>query len=259
MLGPVFHLDGDMVVPTELARGPWDPRAQHGGPAAAALARGIERCEPTDGLAILRMTVDFLRPVPLAPLRVDARMTRGGRRVQLLDAALLDGDQPVARASAWRLRLGVGVAPSVERADPPPGPESGVLHDPGNDHLGFWSAVEWRFVAGTFRDQGPATGWCRLRTSLFDDEEPTPLQRVLVAADFGNGISGVLDFFRFVYVNVDLTVHLHRPPHGEWIGVDASTSVGAGGVGLARSTLYDTRAEIGAGAQQLLIDRRPPG
>ena len=205
------------------------------------------------------MTVDFLRPVPLAPLRVDARVTRGGKRVQLLDAALLDGDQPVARASAWRLRLGDGVAPPVERADPPPGPESGVPHDPGNDFVGFWTAVEWRFVAGTFRDPGPATGWCRLRTTLFEDEEPTPLQRVVVAADFGNGISGELDFFHFVYVNVDLAVHLHRQLQGEWVCLDASTSVGSGGVGIARSTLYDMRGEIGAGAQQLLIDRRPPG
>ncbi len=259
MLGPVFHLDGDMLVPTELARGPWDPKAQHGGPVAAALARAIERCEPAGGLEVMRISVDILGPVPLTPLRVDARVSRGGKRVQLLDAELRDGDQPLARAAAWRMRVHDGIAPAVENAATPPGPEQGERHEPGNDFLGFWTAVEWRFVAGDFRSKGPAIGWCRLRTKLFDGEEPTPLQRVLVAADFGNGISGVLNFMTHVYVNVDLVVHLHRLPHGEWVCLESETSVGSGGIGLARSTLHDVDGPIGGSAQQLFVDRRPPG
>ena len=259
MLAPVFHLDGDLLVPTEMARGPWDPGAQHGGPVAAALARAIERCDPVEGLHVMRMTVDLLRPVPLSPLRTDARVVRGGKRVQLLDAALFDGDATVARASAWRLRVARGTTPSIETAPVPAGPETGTLHVPHGDFLGFWTAVEWRFVAGDFTNPGPATGWCRLRTQLFDGEEPTPLQRVLIASDFGNGISGVVDFMQYVYVNVDLVVHLHRPAHGEWVCLESETSVGNGGVGVARSTLFDINGPVGGSAQQLLIDRRPPG
>ena len=122
---------------------------------------------------------------------------------------------------------------------------------------GFWSAVEWRFVSGEFEGIGPAGGWCRLRAPLFEGEEPTPLQRTLVAADFGNGISGELDFNHYLFINVDLAVHLHRLPIGEWIGVNAATSVGTEGIGVARSTLLDQTGPIGAAAQQLYIDRRP--
>lgn len=259
MLGPVFHLDGDRLVPTELARGPWDPHAQHGGPVAAALARAIERCDPIEGLDVMRVAIDLLRPVPLRPLRPEARVERGGKRVQLLAAALWDGDQVVARASAWRLRDGDDVAPAVEGSRIPRGPDDGDLWHPDNQVPGFWSAVEWRFVAGDFREAGPATAWCRLQTQLFEGEEPTPLQRALVAADFGNGISGELDFMTHLFINVDLSVHLHRMPRDEWVGLDAATSVGSGGVGVTRGTLHDRDGPIGGSAQQLLVDRRLPG
>lgn len=258
MLGPVFHLDGETLVPTELGRGPWDPRAQHGGPVSSALARAIERCDPIPGLEVMRVVVDILRPIPLSPLHTRARVARGGKRVQLVEAALLDGDQEVARASAWRQRVAEEVAPEIQ-GPPIAAPDDGKVWEPDfNAMPGFWSAVEWRFVAGYFSDIGPATGWCRLRTQLFEGEEPTPLQRVMVAADFGNGISGELDFFRYMFINVDLAVHLHRIPRGEWIGLDAATSVGSHGVGLTRGTLHDLDGPIGGSAQQLVVDRRPP-
>ena len=258
MPDPVFHLDGDVLVPTELARGPWDPNGQHGGPVAAALVRAIEGCEPEDDIFVMRMVVDLLRPVPLTPLRTEATLTRGGKRVQLVDAALLDGDELVARASAWRRRgTELGTPGSVHAVAMAAGPDAGVLWRPRMDGVGFWRAVEWRFVSGEFEGIGPSGGWCRLTAPLFDAEEPTPLQRTVVAADFGNGISAELDFFRYLFINVDLAVHLHRLPHGEWIGVDAASSVGPDGAGVARTTLHDVTGPIGGGVQQLYVDRRP--
>lgn len=256
MLASVYEFDGDLLAPTELARGPWDPRAQHGGPACAALGGALERADPPDGFAVVRFAADFLGPVPMKPLRIETRIARGGRRVQLIEGALLDGDTPVARASAWRMRIGSDVAPAAESGTPPPGPDTAELHRPFRESLGFWAAVEWRFVAGRFEEIGPATGWCRLKVPLVDGEEPSPLQRVLVAADFGNGISNAVDWTAHVFVNVDLTVHLHRQPEGEWVCLDATTDVDTRGVGLATSRLYDERGPIGRGAQSLLIDRR---
>ena len=83
--------------------------------------------------------------------------------------------------------------------------------------------MEWRSVEGGFLEPGPATVWMRMRQPLVAGEEPTPLQRTLVAADVGNGISAVLDWRRYVFINVDLTVHLERMPEGEWVCVDAVT------------------------------------
>jgi acyl-CoA thioesterase len=79
------------------------------------------------------------------------------------------------------------------------------------------------------------------------------VQRVLAAADSANRVSAVLDWDRWSFANVDLTVHLARPPRGEWVCVDAATQVAADGVALATSTLYDTDGQIGTGVQSLLI------
>jgi len=258
MLEPLYEIDGDQLVPSEYARGPWDPRAQHGGPVCAALGRAMEG-EADDGFAVVRFAAELMRPIPLKALRIDARTVRGGKRVRLVEATLWDGDEQVVRAAGWLMRVGDEVAPSMAQAPPPPGPDHGVLHDPGTDFPGFWLAVEWRFVAGTFTGIGPSTGWCRLRTPLVAGEEPSPLQRVLVAADFGNGISSSLPWEQFVFVNVDLTVHLHRYPAGEWVCLDATTDTDPAGIGIAASRLYDERGPIGRAAQALLVDRRVPG
>jgi hypothetical protein len=97
----------------------------------------------------------------------------------------------------------------------------------------------------------------RMGCQLVAGEEPTPLQRTLVAADVGNGISAVLDWRRHLFINVDLTVHLERLPEGEWVCVDAATIPQPTGVGTAESVLYDERGRIGRAAQALLIANRP--
>jgi hypothetical protein len=122
--------------------------------------------------------------------------------------------------------------------------------------LGYWSGVDWRFSVGSFLEAGPAASWIRMRVPLVDGEEPTPLTRALIAADVGNGISGVLDFASFVYINTDLTVHLQRMPVGEWVCIEARTVVQAGGAGLAESVLYDRGGPFGRGTQTLYVASR---
>jgi hypothetical protein len=96
----------------------------------------------------------------------------------------------------------------------------------------------------------------RMRQPLVEGEEPSPLQRLLAAADSGNGVSATLDWSRYRFINVDLTVHLHRPLAGEWVCLDAITIPEGDGVGLADTALYDERGPIGRAAQTLLVDRR---
>ena len=67
MSDAIFLPDGPRFVPTELARGPWTPEAQHGGPPAALLARTLEREPGAEGMLVARLTVELLRPVPIAP------------------------------------------------------------------------------------------------------------------------------------------------------------------------------------------------
>lgn len=248
--------DGRFVA-TPLTRGPWSVDAQHGGPPAALLGRALERCEPRRDARIARTTFDFLRPVPIGPLTVEAGVQRPGRRVCLLVASLSADGTEVMRAQAWRIRtrdLEVD-----EAADPaPPPPETGDARSiyPATDDVGYHTAMEWRFIAGDWRAIGSSTVWLRMLVPLVAGEAPTPLQRVLVAADSGNGVSAALDFDTHIFINPDLTVALHREPVGDWVALDAATSVSSDGVGLASSTISDRQGRIGRGLQSLLVDRR---
>ena len=87
-------------------------------------------------------------------------------------------------------------------------------------------------------------------------EELSPLQRVLVVADSGNGVCATLDYRRFLFINVDLTVHLHRHPAGEWVCLDAVTTPERDGVGLADTTLSDEQGPLGRALQTLLVAER---
>lgn len=252
---------GDLFGATELTRGPWDPGAQHAGPPAALLGHAIERLPETAEFQVGRVTFEILRSVPIAPVRVEARVVRPGRRVQMVEAELSDGGGEVLmRARAWRIRTARLDLPAeaLIASQPPPLPEQGTDAEffPTEQEHGYHSAMEVRFVAGGFLERGPATAWLRMRQPLVAGEEPTPLQRVLVAADVGNGISAALDFRRYLFINVDLTVHLERMPKGEWVGVDAATLPRANGVGTAESTLFDEEGRIGRGLQTLLISER---
>jgi hypothetical protein len=251
--------DGGFVA-TELTRGPWDPGAQHAGPPAGLLGREIERVPGGEGFQIGRVTFEILGPVPIGSVRVEAEVVRPGRSVQMIEASLAAGGEVAMRARAWRLRTHPVEIPEgvVSTPEAPPGPEQGDV--PGffetGQEVGYHTAMEWRSVGGGFLEPGPATVWMRMGCELVAGEEPTPLQRTLVAADVGNGISAVLDWRRYLFINVDLSVHLERMPEGEWVCVDAVTLPQRSGVGTAESVLSDTRGRIGRAAQALLIAER---
>lgn len=248
----------DRFVATELTRGPWDAEAQHAGPPGALLGRAIEACEPRPDRMVARITFDILRPVPIAPLEVRARVVRPGRSVELVEASLSSDGAEVMRAAAWRIRLLEKATSDIGVEPAPPGPEtvSPATDFPWSADVGYHTAMEWRFVTGGFLQPGPGTAWLRMRHPLVAGEEPTPLTRVLVAADSGNGVSGVVDFSTHYAINTDLSVHLHRLPVGEWICLDAATTVASDGIGVAFSTISDERSVIGRGLQSLFVGPR---
>jgi hypothetical protein len=251
--------DGERFVPTELTRGPWDPGAQHAGPPAALLGRAIERCEPKPDALVGRITFEILGPVPLGPIEVAARVTRGGRSVELIEATLRGPDREAMRASAWRLRTTrVDAAAAGSGGERPPGPGAGESRPffPTGESVGYHTAMEYRFVAGGFLEPGPAVVWMRPRHPLVEGERLSPLGHVLIAADSGNGVSAALDYRRYLFINTDLTVHLLRTPATEWVCLDAVTYVEPHGIGLTETVLWDEEGRIGRGAQELLVRAR---
>ena len=273
-MGEAFFLpDGDRFVATELTRGPWDPGAQHAGPPAALLGRAIERFGTRQDVQVVRVTFEILRQVPIAPLEIATTLLRGGRSVEVVGASLSNDGAEVMRATGVRIRT-VDGPPDGEAGGPPPGwggrGPQGPPVPAGPEHgeplrffptahwgVGYISAMEWRFVDGAFLEPGPATVWLRMRHPLVPDEEPSPLQRVLIAADSGNGVSSVLDWRRWIFINPDLTVYLHRPPVGEWVCLQARTTLEPAGLGIAESIVFDRTGPVARGLQSLFVAPRP--
>ena len=262
-----YEPDGELYVATELTRGPWDPGAQHAGPPAALIGREVERLsggrlggEEGPPAQVGRITYEVVRSVPIAPLHVEARVVRPGKRVELFEATLSDeAGEPLMRAQGWRLRtdeVAVDARAATTAPIPPPDAgEPGEFFHTGYD-VGYHSAMEYRFVAGAFMELGPATVWMRMGVPLLPDEQPSPLQRVLAAADSGNGVSAALDWSGYLFINVDLSVHLHRMPAGEWVCLDAETFPEPSGVGMADTRLLDEDGQIGRAVQTLLVAER---
>jgi acyl-coenzyme A thioesterase PaaI-like protein len=255
---------------TDDARGPWNPDHCHGGPPSALLARGCEmvtddRSDPSVDWQLARITVELTRAVPVGePLDLVSRVVRPGRKVSLVEAELRHGDTEVARARALRIRRhDVPLPEHVRLADDFDG-EPGVGEiiesewslDTG-DTAFHRSSCEHRFVEGGWQTDGPCKVWIRLLVDVVPGESPTGVQLAVAVADFGNGVSSAIRPETATYINPDLTVHLARPPQGEWIGLAShsvyGTAIESTGAGFAESSLHDRLGRVGRSVQSLLI------
>jgi hypothetical protein len=258
----LYEPQDDLFLPTGLTRGPWDSTFQHAGPPAALLARAVERAGGVIPGHSGRLAYDILRPVPIAPHRVEVRTLRPGRNVEQLEATLLDAESGDAlmRLNAWRLRIeelelpdGLG---EPDAPPPPPGKPGIALPKFWTDEVAYHAALDWSFIHGAFDVPGPAACWTRLRQPLVRGEEPSPLEGLLVMADAASGISHVLDWQQWVFINVELGIHLERPPEGEWMAMDATTRLGPSGIGLCTSVLSDERGRVGVSTQTLRVAKQ---
>jgi hypothetical protein len=247
---------------SELTRGPWDPQHQHAGPPIAMVCRAIESVARDHGLThIGRLTANLLRPLPIAELEIEVITDYSGRNAAHYSARLWGEGKELARFTALAQRESELTLPDDMDGHPlpqaPKTPEqSTIARMPFGLRLtGYADLVENRIASGRFF-QGRCAAWFRLQRPLVDGEAPSGYQRVAVAADSGNGISSVLDWDRFVFVNADLTINLLRRPLGEWICVDARTLLAPNGCGLTESQLFDEAGLIGRATQSLAVRAR---
>lgn len=254
-MSALYAEKGGCYLPGPLTEGPWSPDAQHGGPVAALLARAVEKVPSEAAVQVVRVTVELVRPVPLSPLSVEAGLTRPGKRVQLVEAVVRAGETEVAKARALRIRVAHLDVP-VDRSGPPVPLPSGPPPEAPNPRTAFARAVDLRFARGGWDEKGPVTMWTRLVVPVVEGEEPSPLQRVAAAADFGNGVSRILDFDSHTFINPDLTVAFARVPEGEWIGFDAVTRLSPEGYGQAEAQIFDAAGPVGRSVQSLIVAPR---
>jgi hypothetical protein len=203
-------------------------------------------------MRVARLTFDIARPVPITTLTVTSSVRREGRSAAVIETAI----EPYMRCSALLIRTLEDAAPPT--GEQPPAFDAAVAKPffAGAATVGYHTSMEVRFLDGAFTERGPATCWMRPRIPLVAGEPFSPLGRVLVAADSGNGVSNVLDIREHIFINPDLTVHLFRYPTGDWVCLKATTSIEGDGIGLADTALYDERGRIGRGVQSLFVNPR---
>jgi len=263
MVKSLFEPDGGGFLAAQITRGPWDERMMHGGPPAALLAREVQRTQPGDDLVVTRLTIELLGGVPLGPVSLASSLARPGRRFQVVDATLDAGGRRSCLARAVRVRRAElpGAAGSPPASAGPaslPPPEDGeplAAFLRSDREMFYPGACEIRHVVGEL-GSGAVAAWIRLRGEVVAGEAPSQLSRVAAAADFANGLSWILPIEDWLYVNTELTIHLAREPEGEWIGLDARTSMSRAGFGLSTATLHDLHGPFGACAQSLFVEPR---
>lgn len=236
----LFAREGECLVPTQYAVGPWRPDSLHGAAVAALFGAILDRQDRT----VARITVDLTTAVPCKPLRLELIDHRGGRRVQRQSAELLHEDRVVARATAlYVARSELDTPTPLEQFAAPPTELS-----PLPETRAGWIGFESRALALHTRREGDAMcGWFRLLMPAIADETVSGLQAVMAAADYTSGATAILLSLRkWAFMSLDLTVNLVRRPEPDWIGVRADRAVlGADGTGAAASSLHDAQGALG--------------
>ncbi|MGH8860959.1 MAG: thioesterase family protein [Jatrophihabitantaceae bacterium] len=236
--------------------GPWTAGLQHGGPPSALLVRASERAAAQASevdLVAMRVAVEFLGPVPMGEVTLVTRVVRAARTAVLVDAELSAGDRVCLHGRVWLVRRAdtSALAPPVSAAVTVPRD----LPDVGGD-FPYHDTIDWQSITASMRTPGPGLVWARPKVALVPGEQLSGLQRVALIGDSASGISSELDWDVWSFVNIDLDVHLARPVEGEWVLIDAATTVGTAGAALARSTVSDVYGPVGATSQTLVIAAR---
>jgi len=250
-----FHLDGDVIIGNDAARGPWSADACHAGPVSGVLVRAIEQAAPDKQLA--RVTMSFQRPIPIAGFRITAVVERDGRSTAATTAQLADRDGNVC-AVACGLHLArhdfdtlpTATVPAPRFADAVAGtfPVEHATHG-----LPFFrSGIEVAYPPGETPDPGPTCVWMRT-LPLIEGERPSPFQSLCPLADCGNGVSRNSRFAEATFINPDLTIAVFRLPESEWLASRAISFWEPTGIGLSHAQLFDTTGAIGYALQTLLI------
>jgi len=257
-INAIYKMNGRRVLTSPRAGGPWDPRAQHGSAPASLVAWIAESIPAPVPMHVARLTIDLMRPVPVAPLTFESEIIREGKKIQLCMIRLFAEGVEVVRANVLKIRYQAADIPNeaVTPALDVPGPDQcpdDTIDRFGNSFLGTMSL---RSAFGRFIERGPAAIWFRANLPLIEGEPLSPLLRAVIASDFCNGVSPTLDFDKWTFINADVSISLARQPVGDWILVNAESFSGPEGAGLSMARLGDARGYFGRVIQTLVVEPR---
>lgn len=244
---------------TDGTRSNWDPEIQHGSPPLALMTKMIEERTGDSGLRVARLSLDILGAIPVSRLRVRAWVERPGVRISLwaaeMSAARADGaERAVARVTAWLLSTSDTADVATDRYPPLAEGEAAAKAHDWMDAGGYLETVTWR--RQQVADGETPVAWLSPLVPVVDSEPVTPMQRLAMVADSANGVGAALDPERYMFMNTDTVVHVHRVPVGNDFGLRSRASIGPDGIGVTTAEVFDRHGFIGTTAQTLLVIAR---
>ena len=253
---PFFTRDQDAYIPTDAARGPWDPKSLHGRVIMGLLAFAIEQRHGADDFVPARLTVDMFRLPNLSPIIVKTRLVRDGLRIRVIEADFFSAGVAMARASCQLLRK--TERPQGNVWSPPNWevPAPGDIPKPEDPRLGMHGKWTTRPIVGAMGTVGPRRLWMSEVRDLVEGAALTPFVRVAVAADFASPFANAGDQ-GLGYINSDVTLYLHRLPVKEWIGFEVVNHHASDGIAIGECWLYDEQGAIGTSTIAALAQRKP--
>lgn len=257
----LFHVEDDFFVPTPLAGSPWHPSVLHGGAPAGLIAYCLQRQVADPDMVPARLSIDLLRPVPCAPLQVKIQPVRQGKRIVLLQADLLAGENLVARATGLFVRAEAialpDTAPRYTHSLPSPqGIDTVSFRDVmfgnfGNMPPGLHTTVQLR-PASELDESGKGSAWIALPVPILEGEKNSPFMLAALVSDFGNGV-GQLNLGQNIgTINADVQLQLGRLPVGEWIGLESEALLDTTGVGQVLTVMHDEQGRVGQVSQTIM-------
>jgi hypothetical protein len=229
----------------------WNRAHQNGVAFNGLLAHLCEQFQRTDELRVARITVDIYRPVPFQPIATSCRIVKDGRRMQIVEADIIVADQPLARATALRVRVGQSPpAPPPQHSRPLP---EAAGDRPLNRAVAAGCPIETRMVTGSYRESGPGSFWSRANSDIIEGEETSPLARVVMAADMASGPSSIVPATHWSYANIDLTIYLTRSLVGPWVFIDTQTFSAGDSTAVVNSSIGDREGQLGVAHQVLYL------
>ena len=252
----LFARNGDRIEPTGWSHAPWSADTLDGGATAAVLCQQAESLRSDEDLQLARLTVDLLAPVPAAPMTIAAQSVREGRRIQVVDAQLLDATGVVvARSSSLFLRRASTPPFIVHATEPvaPPAPAGLKTMPFPMPRPTLMGAQEGRpFRIPTLEE--PGGGWVRTPLDLYEGIPLSAAARAAAAADRVNAMGSFVLTSNVGAINADITLHFARPPLGEWVAVDVFHRGRGEAQGMLGAHLHDEGGAFGT----VLMSVMPP-
>lgn len=250
------RLNAHRFKPTAHVGGAWRSDEQHFSPLGGLLVHAIERvraAEQRPPLVAGRIAFDILGRIPQEEFEIHVETPRPGRTIELMEATAIVAGRPVVRARVWLLAAGNTTGVAGGEPDPLPPPhslESWPLSSvwPG----GYIASLDFRPVRPPQR--GRTTAWVSTTVQLVNGEPVGSLPSYIALVDTANGIAVREEPTKWMFPNVDLSIHLYRQPEGRWVGLDTGVVFGRDGQGLTSTVLHDMHGPVGQ-AQQILTVR----